>query len=69
MATFTPQQDLDFKLRELEERISDAWADYSIALRDLRGKEYEEVEGDVWKDLQRALGELEVERAELRKTT
>ena len=46
----------------LQEREREAWARYSIMLRDLEGSDYEEAETEAWAELQRDLRAIEAER-------
>ena len=50
------------QLAEIESRTREAWADYTVELRDLKGKDYEEAEDKAWTRLQRTLKQLDDER-------
>jgi hypothetical protein len=64
MPTFAPNRTED-RLRELDELVQQAWAEYREALRGLAGTEYEDVEHRSWGRLQRKLDDLNRERADL----
>jgi hypothetical protein len=65
MTAVAPRQDVDQKLKELDELTQKAWAEYADALKDLTGEEYERAESESWEHLQRELSALDDERAEL----
>jgi hypothetical protein len=53
------------KLRELDEDMRRAWADYADVLRELRGAEYDAAEDESWEKLQAQLTRLERRRKRL----
>ena len=61
MATYISDQQAR-RLADIEERTRQAWAAYTVELRDLQGRDYEEAEDKAWDRLQEMLRQLDDER-------
>jgi hypothetical protein len=50
------------RLADIESRTRQAWEDYSVELRELKGRDYEDAEDKSWDRLQKRLKQLDDER-------